>query len=109
MTVFCIKLVHSVIFWVLTICVLYALYSGIADRLGRWTWIALLAVLAEGIVLSISRWRCPLTTLAERQGASTGRVSDLFLPRWFADRLFGICGTLFAVACAAILVRWLGR
>jgi hypothetical protein len=36
-TIFQIRLVHTVIFWVLSPCVLYALFSGIADRVTVWT------------------------------------------------------------------------
>ena len=45
-----------------------------------------------------------LTLLAERQGAVRGEVADIFLPKWFADRIFPICGTLFGIA--VILVAW---
>lgn len=34
-----------------------------------------------------TRWRCPLTDLAEALGADDGRVSDIFLLRWFADSI----------------------
>jgi hypothetical protein len=29
-------------------------------------------------------------------------VADLFLPNWFADRIFPICGTLFVIALILI-------
>ena len=34
-----------------------------------------------------NRGHCPLTRLVEDLGADSGRVSDIFLPRWFADRI----------------------
>ena len=104
MTIFHIKLVHTVIFWVLSLCVLYALFSGLADRVTSWTWVAILLLLVESVVLVAFRWTCPLTLLAERQGAVRGEVADIFLPKWFADRIFPICGTLYGVAL--ILVAW---
>jgi len=104
MTIFRIKLVHTVIFWVLSLCVLYALFSGLADRVTPWTWVAILLGLVESVVLVAFRWTCPLTLLAERQGAVRGEVADIFLPKWFADRIFPICGTLYGVAL--ILVAW---
>lgn len=100
-----IKVVHTLIFWVLSACVLYALYSGLADRITTWTWLAVGLLLLESAVLAVSGWTCPLTILAERQGAVSGSVADMFLPKWFADRTFPICGTLFGVALAAIAVR----
>lgn len=106
-SLFWIKLVHTAIFWVLSLCVLFALYSGIADRVTLWTWVAVGLLLVESVVLVVSGWVCPLTLLAERQGAANGSVSDLFLPRWLSDRIFPVCGTLFAVALALLLWRLL--
>ena len=64
-------------------------------------------LLVESIVLVVSGWTCPLTILAERQGALRGSVTDIFLPKCLADRIFPICGTLYGVALALILWRTL--
>ena len=104
-TIFQIKLVHTFVFWVLSLCVVYALFSGIADQITPWTWVAVGLLLLESVVLVASGWTCPLTILAERQGAARGSVTDLFLPRWLADRIFPICGTSFAVALFFIVLR----
>lgn len=60
-SIFAIKLVHSVIFWILSGCVL---------------------TIVEG-----------------------GSVTDIFLPKWAADRIFPVCGTTFVAALAVLLVR----
>ena len=104
-TIFQIKLVHTVIFWILSLCTVYALFSGIADRITMWTWVAVVLLLVESVVLVVSGWKCPLTILAERQGALRGSVTDIFLPKWFADRIFPVCGTMYAVAIVLILWR----
>ena len=97
-----IKVVHTAVFWVLSGCVLYALFSGVADRITPWTWLAVGLVVLEGVVLVSSGWICPLTILAERLGAARGSVADIFLPKWFADRIFPICGTTFLIACVVL-------
>jgi hypothetical protein len=102
---FHVKVVHTVIFWILSACVAYALFSGLAGRITAWTWIAVGLVLVESIVLAASGWTCPLTILTERLGAARGSVSDIFLPKWLADRIFPICGTAYAVALVLILIR----
>lgn len=107
MRILLIKTVHSVLFFLLSACVLYTLYSGVVGRITVATWIAVLFVACEGIVLIITRWKCPLTTLAERLGAPNGAVADLFLPQWFADRLFLICGVTMVFAVALVMFRWL--
>ena len=104
-TIFQIKLLHTVIFWVLSLCVLYALFSGVAGRITGWTWLAVGLLLVESVVLMVSGWTCPLTLLAERQGAAQGSVTDIFLPKWLADRIFPICGTLYGVALVVIAWR----
>ena len=107
-TIFQIKLVHTLIFWILSLCTVYALFSGIANRITMWTWVAVVLLLVESVVLVVSGWTCPLTNLAERQGALQGSVTDIFLPKWFADRIFPICGTMYGIALVLILWRVFG-
>jgi hypothetical protein len=104
-TIVQIKVVHTVIFALLSACVVLVLYSGVANWITAWTWGALLLLSVESIVLVASGWRCPLTALAERLGATEGAVADIFLPRWLADRIFPVCGSLFAIACAILAAR----
>jgi hypothetical protein len=105
LTILHVKILHTVIFWILSACVAYALYSGVADRITTWTWIAVGLVAVESVVLVAFGWTCPLTLLTERLGAERGSVADIFLPKAFADRIFPICGTTFAVALALLLYR----
>ena len=104
-TLFQVKLVHTVIFWILSLCVVYALVSGLADRITTWTWVAVGLVLIESVVLALSGWTCPLTNLAERLGDGHGSVADIFLPTWLADRIFPVCGTTYAIALVVLIVR----
>jgi uncharacterized membrane protein YtjA (UPF0391 family) len=104
-TLFQIKLTHTIVYWILSLCTVYVLYSGIADHITKWTWIAVVLLLVESVILVVSGWTCPLTVLAERQGALRGSVADIFLPKWFADRIFPICGTTYAVALVLIVWR----
>lgn len=89
----------------LSFCVVYALFRGIAGRVTPWTWVAVGLLLVEGVVLVVSGWTCPLTLLAERVGAARGSVTDIFLPKWLADRIFPVCGTAYAVALVLIVWR----
>jgi hypothetical protein len=102
--IFLIKLVHTFVFWILSLCVVYALFSGAADRITPWTWAAVGLLLAESVVLAVSGWTCPLTILVERLGAPRGSVADIFLPSWLADRIFPLCGTTFGIAL--VLIAW---
>src|SRR5215470_10485431 len=96
-TIVQIKVLHTAIFAILSACILYVLVSGAFNRITPYTWVAAAAVVVEGLALLISGGRCPLTAVAERLRATNGSVADIFLPRWFADRIFPICTTLFAI------------
>jgi len=49
-TIVQIKAVHTVIFAVLSACVLYAFYSAVANRITTWTWVAVGLVFVESIL-----------------------------------------------------------
>lgn len=107
MSIFLVKVVHTLVFFLLSGCVLYILFCALANRFPRKVFAAILLIVLEGVALVINGWECPLSTLARRLGAEHTQVADIFLPRWFADRLFGICTPLFLVSTALLLARWL--
>jgi hypothetical protein len=41
--------------------------------------------------------------------AVRGSVADIFLPKWFADRIFPICGTIYLVTCVILAARLMTR
>jgi hypothetical protein len=98
-----IKLIHSVIFLVNSASILHIFWAGVCGRPSRWTRFALAAALAESAVFVVNRGRCPLTSLVEDLGAESGRVSDIFLPRWFADRIPHLCAPPLVVGLLALL------
>ncbi|MDX1619047.1 MAG: hypothetical protein R3224_09695 [Balneolaceae bacterium] len=104
-TIFYIKLVHSLLFFIIAICVLYLLYSTLLGTIGILTWIAFAIAAGEGVILVLYDWQCPLTLWAEEKGAIRGSVADLFLPEWLSDRLFPIFGILFGISCVLLLYR----
>ena len=82
-----IKPAHTAIFLVNSAAILHIFVAGIRNHPSPWTGPALAVALAESTVFVANRGRCPLTNMAEGLGAKSGRVSDIFLPRWFADRI----------------------
>jgi hypothetical protein len=111
-TVLLIKVVHTIIFWILSASVLYTLYCGLTGYITAWTWLAVILLFVESVALALFSWKCPITILAEQHGAGSGSVAHLFLPEWFADRIFAFCGTTYAIALLIIFCRvlqgWLG-
>jgi hypothetical protein len=103
--IFTIKAVHSAIFLVNSASVVHVFWVGVTGRRSRWTPPTLAIALAESAVFVVNRGRCPLTGLVENLGAESGRVSDIFLPRWFADRIPFIFGPLLAIRLLASMIR----
>jgi hypothetical protein len=95
-----VKAVHTLIFFSMSWAVLYTLYSGLTNRISRKTGVAISAVLGEAIVFASNGWRCPLTKVAEQLGAANGTVGDIFLPKWFAQRIPQVSSTLMGSACS---------
>jgi len=103
--IFWVKFVHSFFFILMTVCILFVLYSGLFNRVSVLTWIAIVLVIGEGLALAVSRGRCPLTILAENMGAEDGSVTGIFLPRWLADRVFHIWPPVFLGGCVLVVIR----
>lgn len=104
-TVFYIKLIHSLLFFLIVICTIYVFVTAALDQINSITWWALGIAVIELLVLLLNGWRCPLTDLAERYGAEVGSVANLFLPRWLSDYLFTIFGIVFVVSCGLLIWR----
>jgi hypothetical protein len=85
--VLAVKVVHSAIFLSVAASILHIFYAGVTNRTSRLTRIALALALGECAIFAANGFRCPLRTMAEGLGAESGQVTDIFLPRWFADRV----------------------
>jgi hypothetical protein len=106
LTIVIIKSLHTIIFWLVSSCVMYVFFNGIRGRSTRLMTPAIFIVLAEGAVFFGNRWRCPLTQLTEKLGASKGQITDIFLPRWFAQRIPQIYTPPFIIGLAGLLWHW---
>ncbi len=98
-----IKAAHSAVFWFMLGCFFYNIWAAAT---ATFNWILFITVgthLIEGVVLIFNKWTCPLRIMAEKYGAEDGQITDIFLPKWIADRLFQIGIGLFVVE-----IVWLG-
>ena len=102
-----IRTVHTFIFVIMSAVLGLLFCEVVFDRVTLFSWIAMIVFMLEGLVLTVNGWRCPLTVYAERLGSAHGRVTDIFLPKWFADRVFQIYGSLFVVAMLFFIFRLL--
>ncbi len=79
-TLVAIRAVHSAVFLVELVSILWLVVTGMAGRRDRSVAVAAALVGAEAAVFVTNAGVCPLTPLAERHGARSGSVSDIFLP-----------------------------
>lgn len=103
--VFYIKLIHILLFILVTVCMIYMLYTAAVDQITGLTWWAFGIVVFELLVLIVNDWKCPLTDLAEKKGAEVGSVADLFLPEQLSKHLFIVFSVSFSVACLLLIWR----
>ncbi|WP_200896321.1 hypothetical protein [Pseudarthrobacter chlorophenolicus] len=82
-----VKTVHTLAWFSIEACVVYVLVAGLAGRTDKRVGVAAAVVAGESLVFAGNGFRCPLTGLAERYGAGSGSVTDIYLPRWFARNL----------------------
>jgi hypothetical protein len=75
-----IRTVHSVVFLAELGSILWLVITGAIGRRDRSVGFAAVLVAVESAVFIANDGTCPLTPLAERYGASSGSVSDIWLP-----------------------------
>jgi hypothetical protein len=75
-----IRTVHSIVFLAELGSIVWLVVTGIVGRRDRSVGVAAILVAVESAVFIANDGTCPLTPLAERYGASSGSVSDIWLP-----------------------------
>lgn len=103
-----IKVLHTVIWVLLSAVVFYLLYGVITDHIDRWFWYDLGLIGAEVAVLLIFRLSCPLTVVARRYSHSTRANFDIYLPEWLARHNKTIYSLLMAVVLLVLAFRLFG-
>jgi hypothetical protein len=101
----CIKIVHTAVWIFYVIMIGYILYAGISDKIDFYVFAAIGLVIAEGLILLIFKWKCPLTVLACKYTDNRDAAFDIFLPGWLAKNNKTICTALFAAGLLMIVYR----
>ena len=92
-----IKAVHTAIFFSVAGLILLFALDGVQGRPRRRTAIAAGVALTETAIYASNNGVCPLSPLAEELGASSGSVTDIFLPDWFSRRIPLFSGTVLVL------------
>ncbi len=100
-----IKLLHTLVWFIIGPAILYVLYSGIVNQLNVLTWVGLVLSVGEAVVILVNRWTCPLTPLAARYTTNREPNFDIYLPRWLAKYNKHIFTPIMLAAWALVLWR----
>jgi hypothetical protein len=88
-----IRLIHSIIWIVMTMAVFYVFYSGISKNSTPFSWAGAALILVEGAALLIGKGECPLHLYA-LQLTGKDKINDTYLPQWFFFKGYKIIFTL---------------
>ena len=88
-------------------CLIYILYSGITKNYNWILFLAIGAILIEGLALLFNHWQCPLTSLARKYGDEKGSVTDMFYPKWFLPHVFRFSTALFVIGLVLLALNYL--
>ena len=99
------KWFHSMVAFFMLACLIYILYAGVTATFNIALMVAVATILIEGAAISLNRWQCPLSSLAEKYGAEKGSVADIFLPGIIARNLFKWSPFVFGAELILLGVR----
>lgn len=100
-----IKILHTIIWFVIGSAIIYMLYSAIIDDLNLFTWIGVGLSVGESIVILINKWTCPLTPLAAKYTKNREPNFDIYLPRWLAKYNKNIFIPIMLIGWLLVLFR----
>ena len=101
-----IKSLHTLI-WIVMVCIIaYVVYSGVSGDITVYSWLAVGAVIGEGLVLWLFKGKCPLTVWARTYSDSQKDNFDIYLPEWLAKYNKLIFTMVFVVGFILMLLQY---
>lgn len=101
-----IKSIHTLI-WIVMVCIIgYVVYSGVSGNITVYSWLAVAAVIVEGLVLWLFKGKCPLTVWASNYSDSQKENFDIYLPEWLAKYNKLIFTTVFVLGFILMLLQY---
>jgi hypothetical protein len=98
-----VKITHTIIWLVFVAIICFVVWTGWTGNISIYSWLAVTAVIGEGLVLAIFKWKCPLTVIARKYSDSTSDNFDIYLPNWLAKYNKLIFTSIFCIWLAMML------
>ena len=99
--IYWIKLVHTLIFFLASGCIVYVVYCGIVGKTNHYLWMSMVVVFAIGIIYAANDFECPLATLVHRL-AGRRDVPDIFFPDWFANKIMPVSTAIYIMGIVLV-------
>lgn len=99
------KTFHSIWFLSVAAALIHVLDAGLRGNRGRLTAPAFALAMTQSGIFALNQGHCPLTEAMARRSPESGRVSDLFLPLWLADRLPSLVATPLVLGAVGLGTR----
>ncbi len=97
-----IRTLHGVITFVFLSCIFYIYYSGITNKVGFLTYIAIGLIILEGAVVSLNGGNCPLGAVHHKYGDDKA-FFELFLPIKVAKKAVPFLGIVAAIGVLFVI------
>jgi hypothetical protein len=98
------RIIHGLIAFALIASVGAIYCAGVTKTHGVWLYVALGALLLEGIVIVLNRGNCPFGYVSRRFGDSKP-FFELFLPPRIARQMFKVNFIIVLIGCVLLLIR----
>jgi len=101
-----VRSIHTLIALVMIASMAIVYYSAISETYDILLYLALGALLIEGIVITINKGDCPFSYLQRKYGDDKA-FFELFLPKSIAKQMFRFNFVVIAVGCIVLLLNFL--
>jgi hypothetical protein len=101
-----IKSVHTLVWLIFVVIIAFIVWNGVTANISVFSWLGVVAVVAEGLILLVFKGSCPLTKVARKYSDSTMDNFDIFLPNWLARYNKQIFTILFCIGLILMIVRY---
>ncbi len=101
-----VRAAHTVIYVVMAGASLVVLAAGVTGATGPWLWIAAGLVAAESVVFAAYGFKCPMTAMAVKYGATQDGAWDTFFPEACTRHTFRVFGPIILIGFGLLAARW---
>ena len=101
-----IRLIHGLIALIFFTAIGVIYFSAISKTYNLWLYLALVALVIEGMAVRLNKGDCPFLFFARKYGDDKTFL-ELFLPKNVAKQMFRVFTIVISIGCLLLLFRFL--